>query len=381
MDERFDVIVIGVGGMGSAACYHLARRGVRVLGLEQFNIPHENGSSHGHTRMIRTAYYEHPDYVPLLRRSFQLWKQLEDEALTKILHVTGGLYLGKSDGQVIAGSLRSCETHGLSYEILQRHELASQYPQFHVPDDFVGLYEYQAGFLVPELAVSAHVDLAMRYGAEIHGNEPLLSWTSDGAGVTVTTTKQTYAADKLIFTAGAWTMKIIRDLGVPLIVTRQVMGWVQPNRRDYFQLGVLPVWAIDPPLNDAPGTLYYGFPLLPDHPGLKIAHHAPGPVADPETLDRTPRREDEQSFRPPLQKFLPDADGPLLSMKICMYTNSPDHHFIVDRHPRFERVSLACGFSGHGFKFCPVIGQSLADLAMYDRSDLPIGFLSLTRFG
>src|SRR5687768_2220204 len=263
MDERFDVIVVGVGGMGSAACYHLARRGVRVLGLEQFNIPHDKGSSHGYSRMIRTAYYEHPDYVPLLQRSFHLWKQLEDESLQKILHLTGGLYLGRPDGEIVAGSLASSQKHNLSYELLTPREILSQYPQFLIPDDFVGLFEYQAGYLVPELAIGAHVDLAMRHGASVHGNEPVLRWKSDNGGVTVTTTKGTYHAGHLVFCGGAWSDKLVTDLGVKLVVTRQVLGWVQPRRRDLFQPGVLPVWALD---NDD-GTLYYGFPLSPESPG------------------------------------------------------------------------------------------------------------------
>jgi len=377
MDDRFDVIVIGVGGMGSAACYHLARRGVRVLGLEQFDIPHAKGSSHGFSRMIRTAYYEHPDYVPLLQRSFKLWKELEDESLLKILHVTGGLYLGHPDGEIVSGSLASSRKHNLAYEHYTRDDLTKLFPQFRLPDDFVGLFEYQAGYLVPELAIGAHVDLAMRHGAHVHGNEPVLRWSSDDKGATVTTANATYHADHLVFCGGAWSDKLMTDLGVKLLVTRQVLGWVQPLRRDYFQLGVLPVWAID----NHDGTLYYGFPLTPESPGLKIAHHGAGPATDPDTIDRAPHRDDEHSFRRALQTYLPDADGALVSMRICMYTNSPDHHFILDRHPRHERVTLACGFSGHGFKFCSVIGEALADLATKGRSELPIEFLGLQRFG
>jgi sarcosine oxidase len=380
MDERFDVVVVGVGGMGSAACYHLARRGVRVLGLEQFDVPHARGSSHGFSRMIRTAYYEHADYVPLLKRSFELWKRLEEETLSpaKILHLTGGLYLGRRDGEIVAGSLRSCERHGLSYELFSRSELLGHYPQFHVPDDYVALFEYNAGFVVPELAVSAHAHLAMRHGAEIHGHEPVLSWESSGAGATVTTAKETYSCDQIVFCGGAWTDKLVRDLGFELRVTRQVMAWVQPNRRDYFLLGVLPVWAVDPG-PEGGGGLYYGFPLLPDNPGLKLAYHKPGEAADPDRLDREPRAEDEQTVRPALRSFLPDADGPIVALRTCMYTNSPDHHFVVARHPTAERVTVACGFSGHGFKFCPVIGEALADLAVKGVSELPIGFLSPAR--
>jgi sarcosine oxidase len=374
--QRFDVIVIGVGGMGSSACYHLARRGVRVLGLEQFNIPHSKGSSHGFTRMIRSAYYEHVNYVPLVKRAFELWKQLEDESLTKVLHVTGGLYLGPADGEVVVGSLRASQTHGLAYELFGQRELQSQYPQFHVPQDWMGLYEYQAGFLVPELAISAHVDMAMRHGAQIHGNEPVVRWETSAAGASVTTTKGTYEADELVFCGGAWSDKLITDLGVKLLATRQVLGWVQPVRRDPFLLGVLPVWGID--MGD--GSLFYGFPLMADNPGFKVARHAPGTPTDPDTINREPQPGDEKGFRGPLKYFLPDADGPLMSLRICMYTNSPDHHFIIDRHPTRPRVTLACGFSGHGFKFASVIGEALADLAMKQASELPIEFLGMKRF-
>src|SRR5687768_7202846 len=227
---HFDVIVIGVGAMGAAACHHLARRGgVRVLGLEQFNIPHDRGSSHGQSRMIRTAYYEHPDYVPLLRRAFELWKQVEAESLIRVLQVTGGLYLGPADGELVAGSMASSHRHNLPYEKLSRDELRTQYPQFNVPDDFVGFYEYNAGYLAPETAISVHADLAMRHGAEIHGHEPVLAWSADGRSATVTTPRGMYHADQLVFCGGAWTDKLVRDLGVPLRVTRQVLGWVQPK--------------------------------------------------------------------------------------------------------------------------------------------------------
>ncbi|MEO6434197.1 MAG: N-methyl-L-tryptophan oxidase, partial [Tepidisphaeraceae bacterium] len=321
MDQRFDVIVIGVGGMGSAACFHLARRGVRVLGLEQFNIPHDRGSSQGLSRMIRTAYYEHSDYVPLLRRAWELWKQFEDEAHLekKVLHKTGGLYLGRLHDELIAGSLASSRQQQLPYELLSRDDLRKQFPQFHVPDDFVGFYEYHAGYLVPELAITAHVDLAMRQGATIRGNEPVLSWTTDAAGATVTTARGTYHAEQVVFCGGAWTDKLIRDLGVPLVVTRQVMAWVAPPRPALFSPDRFPVWAI----TSDRGGIDYGFPMDDPRVGLKLAHHFPGPPTDPERVNRAPQTDDKQTFRPALQKYLPDADGPLISLLTCLYTNSP----------------------------------------------------------
>ena len=374
--ENYDVIVIGVGGMGSAACYHLARRGVRVLGLEQFDIPHNKGSSHGHSRMIRTAYFEHADYVPLLRRAWELWKRVEEESLVQVLHQTGGLYLGPREGELVGGSLSASQKHNLAYELLEPRDLRSQFPQFHVPEDWVGLMEYQAGFLEPELAIGVHVDLAMRHGATIRGNEPIMKWETSDSGATVTTHKGTYSAGEILFCGGAWSDKLVADVGVPLVVTRQVLGWVQPIRRDPFRLGQLPVWATD----NQDGTIYYGFPLIPQSPGLKLAHHGRGTPADPATIDREPRAGDEETFRPALRQFLHDADGPLISMRICMYTNSPDGHFIVDRLPSHPHVTIACGFSGHGFKFCSVMGEALADLAMKGSSELPIQFLGLSRF-
>ncbi|MDB5171412.1 MAG: Sarcosine oxidase [Phycisphaerales bacterium] len=373
---HYDVIVAGVGAMGAATCYELARRGTRVLGLEQFDIPHHLGSSTGFSRMIRMAYYEHPDYVPLLRRAYELWDDLESASGQKLLHITGGLYMGPPDGGVVSGSLASARQHGLPHELLDRSQIAERFPQFQLPGDWAALYEPRAGFLLPEKVIAAYADLALHAGAEIHGREPVLDWQAGAKGITVRTPRGEYAASHLVFTGGAWTSSLLRDLGIELKVTRQVMGWVWPREPERFSLGHFPVWAIDNPA----GGLDYGFPLHPENPGLKIAHHAPGQPADPNNVIRDPLPADEQTFRPALRQYLPTADGPLLSLRTCLYTNSPDHHFIIDRHPRHERVTIACGFSGHGFKFASVVGEVLADLATSGKTELPIGFLGLRRF-
>jgi len=375
--QRFEVIVIGVGAMGSAACLALARRGVRVLGLEQFSIPHEMGSSHGDSRMIRLCYYEHPDYVPLLRRAYELWADLEREAGCTLLIRTGGLYLGLPGSEFVLGSQRAAQEHALPHEMLDRAEIARRFPQFHVSDDAIALFEPSAGILLPEMVVSAQAELALRRGAAIHAVEPVRDWRADARSVRVTTSRGEYYADRLIICGGAWTGTLVRSLGVRLLVTRQVLGWLWPRKPDAFALGRLPVWAHDQP----GGTQHYGFPMLPhsSRPGLKIAHHHRGEPADPATVDRSPRPGDEEDFLPQVRRILPEADGPLLSMRICLYTNSPDSHFIVDRHPEHERVTMACGFSGHGFKFASVMGEALADLAMHGRSAHPIGFLGLDR--
>lgn len=376
MPRAHDIIVIGVGAMGSAACCHLARTGARVLGLEQFDIPHALGSSHGQSRMIRTAYFEHPDYVPLLRRAYQLWDELEATSGQKLLHRTGGIYIGPIDGEVVGGSLRAARQHNLPHELLDHAELNRRYPKFHVPEAWSALYEPEAGFLTPERVVAAYAEAALRAGAELHGREPVLEWNADAKGVRVRTTRAQYEADHLVFCGGPWTTRLVQDLGVPLVVTRQVLAWVWPRDPAPFALGRFPVWAID----HLDGTLHYGFPMMPDVPGFKLAHHAPGHPADPDSVARDPQVADEDSFRPVLRSVIPQADGPLLSMKVCLYTNSPDHHFIIDRHPRYDRVTLACGFSGHGFKFASVVGQILADLALTGSTPLPAQFLQLNRF-
>jgi len=374
--DSFDVIVIGIGAMGSSACYQLARRGVRVLGLEQFDIPHALGSSHGQSRMIRMAYFEHPDYVPLLQRAYALWDELEQVSGQKLLYRTGGLYMGPRDGEIVGGSLASARRHNLPFESLGSDELRRRFPQFHLPDTWVGVLEPHAGFLLPERVVAAHAEAALRAGAQLHGREMVLDWRADPRGATVRTTRNEYHAGQLIFCGGPWSGKLLRDIGVDLVVTRQVLAWVWPKQPDLFTLDRLPVWAID----HLDGTLHYGFPMMNEVPGFKIAHHGRGAVTDPDRVERDPQPGDEKTFRPILSQILPAADGPLLSMKVCLYTNSPDGHFMIDRHPHHERVTVACGFSGHGFKFASVVGEILADLAMNGRTPLPAAFLGLSRF-
>lgn len=373
----YDVIVVGLGAMGSAAAFHLASRGVSVLGLEQFDIPHSRGSSHGHSRMIRQCYFEHPDYVPLLKRAYELWGELEERSEQKLLHITGGVYIGKPDSSLVAGSLKAAKLHGLPHELILHAELCERYPQFMVPEDHVALIEPAAGLLIPERVVASHTRLALEAGGTLHAHEPVLSWNADSREVSVTTAKATYKAKHLVIAAGTWATRLVRDLGVTIRPTRQVLGWVWPKKPDLFKLGVLPVWA----LQNADGTEHYGFPLMPEAPGFKIAHHTPGEPTDPDRNDWSARPEDEATFRPVLTRHIPDADGPLLGMRICMYENSPDSHFIIDQHPTLPNVTVACGFSGHGFKFSSVAGEILADLATVGKTRHQIGFLSLERFG
>ena len=375
-----DVIVVGVGAMGSATCWQLAKRGARVLGIEQYDVPHALGSSGGHSRLIRLAYYEHPDYVPLLRRAYELWREIERDSGRTLLFETGGLYLGREDEPFVAESLRAARRHDLPHELLDRAQLRTRFPQFRVRDDHVGFFEPAAGALLSEDAIAAFAAAAQRRGAEIRTREAVVDWRCDDAGVTVRTDRATHRAAHVVFCAGAWSERLLRDVGddlgaPPLVVTRQVMGWVAPPDPAPFALGAFPCWAIQ---NDD-GSLHYGMPILPGAAGLKIAHHFHGPATDVATVDRTPRAADEDDFRPALRQLLPGADGPLAAMKVCLYTCSPDSHFIVGRTLE-RRATVACGFSGHGFKFASVMGEALADLSTRGATELPIGFLGVNRF-
>jgi sarcosine oxidase len=376
MGKTFDVIVIGVGAMGASTCLHLARRGVRTLGLEQFDIPHHFGSSHGMSRMIRLAYYEHPDYVPLLRRAYELWDELEKLSGQKLLYITGGLYMGEPTCELVSQATRAARQHGLQHTTLDRDQIAAQYPQFELPAHYTGLFEPRAGFLVPERCIAAAARCAMQAGAEIHARERVTQWQSDGSGVTVTTDRAEYRAQQLVVCAGPWSGTLLRDLRVKLVVTRQVMTWFWPGQPDRFELGRLPVWGIDRPS----GGLFYGFPMSGEDVGLKVAVHAPGTATDPDRVARDPQPGDVDEVEQFLARHLPSAQGPLVGQRVCLYTNSPDSHFVIDRHPEHDRVSVACGFSGHGFKFASVIGEILADLATKGRTVYPIEFLGTSRF-
>ncbi|MGH7177738.1 MAG: FAD-dependent oxidoreductase, partial [Tepidisphaeraceae bacterium] len=258
---------------------------------------------------------------------------------------------------------------------LDRPALLASFPQFRIADDAVGVLEPHAGFLLPELAVRTFVMLAGLAGAMIHQEEPVRRWRTESSHVEVETDRTTYSAQHVVFCGGAWSAKLLRDLGVKLVVTRQVMGWVTPAEPGSFLLGMMPVWGMEAP----DGSLYYGFPLRSEEPGLKVAHHVRGPVTDPDTDDRVPTAADDQSIRRIASHCLHAASGPTAAMKVCFYTNSPDSHFIIDLHPAHPRASFASGFSGHGFKFASVVGEVMADLAMHGRSELPIGFLRLGR--
>ena len=374
---RYDAIVLGIGGMGSAAAWHLARRGRRVLGLEQFTIPHELGSSHGVTRIIRLAYSEHPSYVPLLRRAYQLWREMEARAKERLLFVTGGVDVGGAESDTIIGSLRSCREHGLVHEELDAREIARRFPAFRLPPDLMAVYQPDGGFVLPERSIVTHAVGAQALGAEIHAGERVTEWQPEGSGVLVRTDRAVYHADRLVITAGPWAAKCVPALERLAIPERQVLIWTQPLRPEYFATGAFPIFNME-----AEEGRFYGFPVY-GVPGFKLGkYHHLREQTDPDRIDREFHPEDEAVLRTAIRRYFPDADGETLAMKTCMFTNSPDEHFILDLHPEWPQVSIAAGFSGHGFKFAPVIGEIMADFALEGGcSRWDLGLFGLQRFG
>ncbi|GIX47910.1 MAG: N-methyltryptophan oxidase [Candidatus Tectimicrobiota bacterium] len=375
--ERYDAIVLGVGGMGSAAVYHLARRGLRVWGLERYGIPHTMGSSHGVTRIIRLAYYEHPSYVPLLRRAYELWRQLEHTVGERLLFITGSIDAGPADSEVFAGSRRSCELHALPHEVLEAREVQRRFPGYQLPADAWAVYQPDGGFLLAERCVVAHVMAALELGATVHGCERVEAWEPAGEGVRVRTDRGDYLAARLVVTAGAWAGKLVPQLAGLAVAERQVLAWFQPRRPALFHPGVFPVFNVL-----VEEGRYYGCPVY-GVPGFKVGrYHHLGQQVDPDTLDREAlERQDEEVLRAFTQRYFPEAAGPTLTLKTCLFTNSPDEHFILDVHPQWPQVILAAGFSGHGFKFCSVVGEILAELAHRGDSRHDLSRFRLARFG
>jgi sarcosine oxidase len=367
MNSHYDVIVLGLGGMGSATVYELARRGKRVLGLEQFSPGHTLGSSHGQTRIIRRAYFEHPDYVPLLHRAYERWYDLEQLCGQRLLTECGCMSIGRPDSVLITGVRASAQMHGLSVEYFSRADLAKRCPAFTLDEDVVGVLEAGAGVLAVERCVSAYLDAARALGAELHFEEPVQNWEASAGEVAVQSTKQRYQADRLAITAGPWASRLLAGLGIPLTVMRQVPLWLATTDDRMFRRDVFPAY-----IYETHEGHFYGFPVVNQF-GHKVAqHYGANELAEVDQIDRVVHPEDEEPVRAFLRRHLPGANGPRRHAEVCIYTLTPDRHFVIDLHPAHSNVALATGFSGHGFKFASVVGEILADLAEAGRTSLPI---------
>jgi sarcosine oxidase len=371
----YDAIVVGLGGMGSATAYQLAGRGKRVLGLEKFSPAHDRGSSHGRSRIIRQAYFEDPAYVPLLLRAYELWERLERETGQELMTLTGGLMIGRREDELVSGSVKSAEEHDLPYELLDADEIRRRFPPFSPNSETLALYEEKAGFVRPEETVKAHLDRAASLGADLRFEEPVLSW-GVSSGVGVETRAGFYEAERLVISPGAWAPQLLADLELPLEVERQVMYWFEPrDGLEPFRPDRFPIFIWEP--DD--GNMFYGFPAQDDR-GVKTAFFRAGGVpTTPETIDREVHHEEIDFIRGYLAEYVPDLAGRCLDARACMYTNTPDEHFVISLHPTDPQVAVACGFSGHGYKFCSVVGEILADLATEGTTRHPIDLFSPAR--
>jgi sarcosine oxidase len=377
MSENYDVIVLGLGGVGSAALYHVARRGHRVLGIDQFAPPHDRGSTHGQTRIIRQAYFEHPDYVPLVLRAYDLWREMESATGEPLFEQVGLLEVGPADGVVVPGVLASAAQHRLAVEELTAAEAQRRFPAFRVPNDRAAVFEPTAGFLQVERCVAAHLQLAVQAGAVLRIDTTVVDWSCSNNGIAVVTNRGEYRGDRLIIAAGPWATRVLPSLGVPLDVRRKPIYWFDTI-------------GMNSPLRMAKGCptflyemergVFYGFPAFDDR-GVKVARHSGGDVVDdPSALDQSRDETECAAVREFAAEQLIGIEPRPRENATCMYTMSPDENFLVDTLPGEPRVAFAAGLSGHGYKFAPVLGEVLADLAEHGSTNHPIDFLRLGRF-
>jgi sarcosine oxidase len=373
---HFDVVVCGLGATGSATVLHLANRGLRVLGLERFAPGHDRGSSHGGTRIIRLGYFEHPSYVPLLRRAYELWRELAGAWGKPLLHVRGIVEIGHPDGRLVSGTLASSRLHALPHEVLTASQLARSYPAFKLPPNYVAVHQPDGGFLEVEPSIEASISLAKAAGAEIRGSTRVLAIEPRAGMVRVATDAGPIDAGTAIVTVGAWMSSLLPELSPQLRVTRQVTGWFAASNPKLFPAGTFPVFMIE-----SRHGIHYGVPPHADA-ALKVAkHHHRDQAVDPDGYDRTVSRDDETVIRAAIREYIPAADGPLIAAKTCLYTMTRDGDFLIDRLPGHGNIIIASACSGHGFKFAPVVGEILADLATAGGTRHDISRFLLSRFG
>lgn len=371
----WDVIVLGLGAMGSATALQLARRGCRVLGFDRFTPPHTHGSTHGESRIIREAYFENPAYVPLVQRAYELWNELEGESGARLFVPTGGLMIGPPDSEIVRGARHSAELHRLQHEILGGADVRRRFPALQPPDDWLAVWESRAGVLFPERCVEAQLRGATSRGADLHCNEPVERWERDGDGVRVWTARGEYSAGALVITAGAWLGQLVAGLRLPLRVERQVLFWFDAmlNPAD-FRPDRCPihVWEYEP------GKHFYGLPDVGT--GSKLAVHHEGPTVAPDAVDRTLGEAETHKMQSLVRRHLPGLNPAVKSFAVCLYTDTPDQHFLIDRHPEHPQVWLGSPCSGHGFKFASAVGEVLADLALTGRSRMDLELFRLGRW-
>lgn len=371
-----DVAVIGLGGMGSAAAMCLARRGASVVGFEQFDEAHALGSSHGESRVIREAYFEDPAYVPLLRRCYDLWSETGEAAGVPLLTLCGGLMMGRPGDGVVAGSIESARRWKIEHEVLDAPEIRRRWPQLTPGDDLIALYEHRSGFVPPEASVRAHLVLAREAGAALHFRTPVRAWRRDGDGFVIDAGGRSWNVDRIVVSVGAWAPRWLDGVGSSLRVRRVAMFWFEADDWERYRVGRFPVHVWDDPER----LRLYGFPAHGDPAsGVKVAFFRAGPECDPDGVDRVVGAAEIEAMRTHLASRIPGLAGACLDARVCLYTDSPDEHFVIGHHPETEGVVIAAGFSGHGFKFVPVVGEICAQLALDGATPHPVELFSPTR--
>ncbi|HKT22880.1 MAG TPA: N-methyl-L-tryptophan oxidase [Nitrososphaerales archaeon] len=371
--SRWDAIVVGCGVMGASVTYNLASKGLKVLNVEKFGVNHENGSSHGKTRIIRLAYYEDPRYVPLLRRAFDLWRELESKAGKRLLLMTGGLMIGHEDGALVRGALKSARAHSLPHEVLSGSEAGERFEAFSLTDEFSAVYEQNAGVLFAEDSVRAFVGLGSEAGAEFRFSEEVSGWKSRAESVEVETPLGRQTASRLIFCAGAWTNGLLGG-SLPLQCERQVPLWFSSRGEDRFTATKMPIFMME----EGAGSYYYGIPEV-GH-GVKVARTHGGEVGDPDKVRREVTERDVAPVSDFISRRLRGLDSQPMASTTCLYTNTPDLNFVVGQLPGEKRVTVVSACSGHGFKFASVMGEVAADVATGEKVEFDISFLSPERF-
>ena len=369
--NTYDIIVVGLGANGSAALWHLAKTNKRILGIDRFQPPHNKGSSHGKSRIIRQAYHESPVYVPLVKAAYPLWAELEAKARKPLFQKTGGLLLGAADTTVVQGARLSAQTHDIPFEWLEAPEIRRRFPAFRPTAGTVGVLEKEAGILYPEECIRAFLDQAASNGAAIHPNEPVTRITPEAAHITITTNVATYHTERLIVSAGAWLDRLLPQLQLPLSIARQPLFWFG-NAGPQFSPANMPIfiWEYEKE------KMFYGFPDI--GAGVKLAPHHGGRPIDPDLLRNDPTPGEIESIAALAKKYL-DFDPAFLRSEVCMYTNTPDENFILDLHPHHPNIVIASPCSGHGFKFSSFTGKLLANLALTGNSPIDLTPFSITR--
>lgn len=371
----YDVIVVGLGGMGTATLWQLARRGLRVLGIEQFKIGHRMGSSHGMTRILRLAYFEGSAYVPMVQRAVELWREAEKASGQSLFFEVGSLDMAPDRDTIVGAARQSCLDFDLPFEELDASALMKRFPALRLPQDMRGLYQPEGGFVACERAVTAHAALARAAGAEIHETEILLGWepTANG-GVVVRTSLRHYEAGQLILSPGPWIGDVVPRLKPVTTVIKQSLGWFAPRSPDLLAMDAFPVFT----LKVEEGHVY-GFPLW-KHPGFKLGTpHYSADVFDPNEPDREPAPHHAGALKQIIDRYIPASTTQALDLKACLYTMAPDEHFIIDRLPGTEQILVASPCSGHGFKFASAVGEILADLATTGRPRFDLSLFSIDR--